>query len=135
MFSLLFVKIGKAQESNSTDKASFYEGLRLKYLNRLSEAEEQMQQFANAHPKESVGYFELAKKGDFLTRQSANEVFELNASFYFYRRAFFSTDNKKVINDKSLIHLMKHICFDLDHPIDFEFMSYLLENNKIDFSF
>ena len=81
------------------------------------------------------GYFELAKKGDFLTRQSANKVFELNASFYFYRRAFFSTDNKKVINDKSLIHLMKHICFDLDHPIDFEFMSYLLENNKIDFSF
>ena len=61
IFSLLFVKIGKAQESNSTDKASFYEGLRLKYLNRLSEAEEQMQQFANAHPKESVGYFELAK--------------------------------------------------------------------------
>jgi hypothetical protein len=81
------------------------------------------------------GYFELAKKGDFLTRQSANEVFELNASFYFYRRAFFSTDNKKVINDKSLIHLMKHICFDLDHPIDFEFMSYLVENKKIDFSF
>ena len=81
------------------------------------------------------GYFELCKNGNFLTRQSASPVFQLNASFYFYRRAFFSTDNKKVINDKSLIHLMKHICFDLDHPIDFEFMSYLLENNKIDFSF
>jgi CMP-N,N'-diacetyllegionaminic acid synthase len=81
------------------------------------------------------GYFELSKNGNFLTRQSANPVFELNASFYFYRRSFFIIDNKKVINDRSLIYLMNHICFDLDHPIDFEFMSYLLENNKIDFPF
>jgi CMP-N,N'-diacetyllegionaminic acid synthase len=80
-------------------------------------------------------YFELSKNGNFLTRQSANPVFELNASFYFYRRSFFIIDNKKVINDRSLIYLMNHICFDLDHPIDFEFMSYLLENNKIDFPF
>ena len=81
------------------------------------------------------GYFELSKNGNFLTRQSANPVFELNASFYIYRRSFFNIDNSKVINDRSLIYLMNHICFDLDHPIDFEFMSYLLENNKIDFSF
>ena len=81
------------------------------------------------------GYFELSKKGDFLTRQSANPVFELNASFYFYRRAFFNNKIKKVVNERSLIHLMNHICFDLDHPIDFEFMNFLLENNKIDFEF
>jgi CMP-N-acetylneuraminic acid synthetase len=85
--------------------------------------------------KNEKGYFGLSKKGDFLTRQSANEVFELNASFYFYRRDFFYNDNKKVINDRSLIYLMKHICFDLDHPIDFEFMNFLLDNNKIDFEF
>jgi CMP-N,N'-diacetyllegionaminic acid synthase len=91
--------------------------------------------YFNMVEQASNGYYELSKKGDFLTRQSANQVFELNASFYFYRRAFFSTDNKKVINDRSLIYLMKHICFDLDHPIDFEFMTYLLENNKIDFLF
>jgi hypothetical protein len=30
---------------------------------------------------------------------------------------------------------MDHICFDLDHPIDFDFMEYLLENNKLDFNF
>ena len=61
IFFLLFVTIGKAQENNNTGKAAFYEGLRLKYLNRLSEAEEQMQQFATTHPKKSVAYFELAK--------------------------------------------------------------------------
>lgn len=58
---LLLSNIGKAQEKNYTDKGAFYEGLRLKYLNRLRDAEEQMQQFAQANPKESVAYFELAK--------------------------------------------------------------------------
>jgi CMP-N-acetylneuraminic acid synthetase len=91
--------------------------------------------YFNMVEERESGYFELSKNGNFLTRQSANPVFELNASFYFYRRAFFNIENRKVINDRSLIYLMNHICFDLDHPIDFEFMSYLLENNKIDFSF
>jgi hypothetical protein len=28
---------------------------------------------------------------------------------------------------------MPHICFDLDHLIDFDFLEYLLSNNKLDF--
>jgi len=91
--------------------------------------------YFNMVEERESGYFELSKKGEFLSRQAANPVFELNASFYFYKRAFFNLENRKVINDKSMIYLMKHICFDLDHPIDFEFMNYLLENNKIDFTF
>ena len=91
--------------------------------------------YFNMVEKKEDGYFELSKKGEYLTRQSADQVFELNASFYFYRREFFSNEIKKVVNERSLIHLMKHICFDLDHPIDFEFMNFLLENNKIDFEF
>lgn len=91
--------------------------------------------YFNMVEKKEDGYFELSKKGVYLTRQSADPVFELNASFYFYRREFFNNKIKKVVNERSLIHLMKHICFDLDHPIDFEFMNFLLENNKIDFKF
>jgi N-acylneuraminate cytidylyltransferase len=91
--------------------------------------------YFNMVEKNEKGYFELSKKGNFLTRQSTIEVFELNASFYFYRRDFFDVQSKKVINDRSLIYLMNHICFDLDHPIDFEFMNFLLEKNKIDFEF
>ena len=91
--------------------------------------------YFNMVEKKEDGYFELSKKGEYLTRQSADPVFELNASFYFYRREFFTNEIKKVVNERSLIHLMKHICFDLDHPIDFEFMNFLLENNKIDFEF
>ena len=91
--------------------------------------------YFNMVEKKEDGYFELSKKGEYLTRQSTDPVFELNASFYIYRRQFFSNEIKKVVNERSLIHLMKHICFDLDHPIDFEFMNFLLENNKIDFKF
>jgi CMP-N,N'-diacetyllegionaminic acid synthase len=90
--------------------------------------------YFNMVEENKLGYFELSKKGEFLSRQTATRVFELNASFYFYRRAFFNSENRKVINDKSLIYLINHICFDLDHPIDFEFMNYLMENNKLDFT-
>jgi CMP-N-acetylneuraminic acid synthetase len=40
----------------------------------------------------------------------------------------------KVINDNSLAYLMPHICFDIDEPIDLEFMKYLFEENKLGFS-
>jgi CMP-N,N'-diacetyllegionaminic acid synthase len=80
------------------------------------------------------GYYGLIKKGEFLTRQSAPPVYDLNASFYFYRKAFFESDSVTTINDRSLIYVMPHICFDLDHPLDFEFMEYLMVNNKLDFT-
>ena len=82
---------------------------------------------------QSNGYYGLVKKGSFLTRQSAPKVYDLNASFYFYRRSFFEQDNPLTINEHSLIYVMPHICFDLDHTLDFEFMEYLLVNNKLDF--
>lgn len=69
-----------------------------------------------------------------LTRQSAPKVFDMNASFYFYKRSFFSLGYKGAITDKSLIYVVPHICFDLDHPIDFEIISFLMANNKLDFT-
>lgn len=80
------------------------------------------------------GYYGLVKKGDFLTRQSAPSIFDLNASFYFYRRSFFDQDIPKTISERSMIHVMQHICFDLDHPVDFDFMEFLLANNKLGFN-
>jgi len=97
--------------------------------------------YANKNPyfnmveKKNNGYFGLVKKGNFFTRQSATPVYELNASFYFYKRSFFELEEKRVVNNRSIIYVMNHICFDLDHQIDFEFMSYLIESNKIDFQF
>ncbi|MDT0554152.1 acylneuraminate cytidylyltransferase family protein [Urechidicola vernalis] len=79
------------------------------------------------------GYFEVCKKGDFFTRQSTPKVFDMNASFYIYRRNFFEEKITKSTTVRSLIYEVPHLCFDLDEEIDFEFMSYLLENDKLEF--
>lgn len=92
--------------------------------------------YFNMVERKENDYFAQVKQpqGDVFTRQSAPTVYDLNASFYFYKRIFFDLGYKGAITDKSLIYEVPHICFDLDHPIDFEIISYLLENNKLDFS-
>jgi CMP-N,N'-diacetyllegionaminic acid synthase len=57
----------------------------------------------------------------------------MNASFYFYKRIFFSKNYQTVFTNKSLCFLMDHICFDIDHEIDFNIMNYLIETNKLGF--
>jgi CMP-N,N'-diacetyllegionaminic acid synthase len=92
--------------------------------------------YFNMVEKNSDGFYTLIKTssdGSVMTRQSAPKVYDLNASFYWYKRSFFESGEKSAITDKSLIYEMNHICFDLDHPIDFLFMEYLLKNNKLDF--
>jgi CMP-N-acetylneuraminic acid synthetase len=92
--------------------------------------------YFNMVEKKSSGFYTLVKTnsdGSVMTRQSAPLVFDLNASFYWYKRSFFDLDEKSAITDKSLIYEMKHVCFDLDHPVDFLFMEYLLQNDKLDF--
>ena len=90
--------------------------------------------YFNMVEQKDNGYYHLvAKSGNVMTRQSAPQVYDLNASFYFYKRDFFAKDYKTVFTDASLIFTMPHICFDLDHLIDFDFLEYLLSNNKLDF--
>ena len=80
------------------------------------------------------GFYNLVKDDVLsLSRQSAPVVYEQNASFYIYRRVFFDLGYKSSDTDRSTIYLVPHICFDLDNPLDFEIMSFLLENNKLDF--
>jgi CMP-N-acetylneuraminic acid synthetase len=92
--------------------------------------------YFNMVEENSNGFYSLVKtnrNGSVITRQSAPKVFELNASFYWYRRSFFDLGAKSAITDKSIIYEMNHICFDIDHPVDFLFMEFLLANNKLDF--
>ncbi|WP_448105359.1 acylneuraminate cytidylyltransferase family protein [Pedobacter panaciterrae] len=79
------------------------------------------------------GYYSTSKQGSFLTRQSAPRVYDMNASFYIYRDTFFKDGLKKAITERSLIYEVPHTCFDLDHPIDFLTMSFLMENSLLDF--
>lgn len=92
--------------------------------------------YFNMVEQKENGFYYLVKTnpdGSVMTRQAAPKVYDLNASFYWYRRAFFDSDHKNAITDKSLIYAMDHICFDLDHNVDFLFMEYLLQNDKLDF--
>lgn len=83
------------------------------------------------------GYFRLVRstREPIKSRQTAPPVYDLNASFYFYRRSFFDSGFANAYTDRSLIYLMPHICFDLDEPIDFEFLDFLISRGKIDFHF
>lgn len=91
--------------------------------------------YFNMVEQKKNGFYAQVKQpeGQVLTRQAAPKVYDMNASFYFYKRAFFDLRNKGAITDKSLIYVVPHTCFDLDHPIDFEIISYLMANNKLDF--
>ncbi|MEM6769264.1 MAG: acylneuraminate cytidylyltransferase family protein [Bacteroidota bacterium] len=81
------------------------------------------------------GRVQLVKQPDatVFSRQSAPPVYDMNASFYIFRRSFFTSGQQSSITEKSLAFLMEHTCFDLDEPLDFEVMEYLLKNNKLGF--
>jgi CMP-N-acetylneuraminic acid synthetase len=104
-------------------------------INLFSVSSANKNPYFNMVEQKDNGYYALVKRLNttYLTRQSSPKIYELNASFYFYKRSFFDLNYKGAITDKSLIYEMPHICFDLDHPIDFEFLSYLISNNKLDF--
>ena len=78
------------------------------------------------------GLIKTNKDGSVLSRQAAPAVYDLNASFYWYSREFFNVDLKSPISPKSIIYEMPHICFDLDHPIDFDFLEFLILEKKLD---
>jgi CMP-N,N'-diacetyllegionaminic acid synthase len=94
--------------------------------------------YFNMVEKKGNGFYDLIKKnedGTVLSRQVAPPVYDLNASFYWYKRDFFDLNLKSPITNKSLVFAMDHLCFDLDHPIDFDFLDYLVNNKKITFDF
>ena len=80
------------------------------------------------------GYVKLVKQSNTIkSRQQTPLVYDMNASFYFYRKSFFEKEFKTAITDKSLAYVMPHLCFDLDHPHDFLFMDILLREKLLDF--
>lgn len=105
-------------------------------INLFSVSKANRNPYFNMVEKKNNGFFSSVKTSmkDIFTRQSVPEVYDMNASFYFYKRSFFDLGYKSAITDKSIIYLIPHICFDLDHSIDFEFMEFLMKKNKLDFN-
>lgn len=82
----------------------------------------------------SDGFVKLVKDaGNIKSRQQAPTVYDMNASFYIFTRSFMEGNFEISITKKSLAYVMDHVCFDLDHPMDFTIMELLLKNNLLDF--
>lgn len=81
------------------------------------------------------GFAKIAKSADqtFYSRQASPKVYDINGSFYIYTRKFFELGLTSVITDKTLVYLMNHVCFDIDTPLDFDFMEFVLKENKLNF--
>lgn len=104
-------------------------------LNIFSVSRAHRNPYFNMVEKKPNGYYGVIKKGEFKTRQESPEVFDMNASFYIYKRAFFEQGCASAITEHSLVYAMNHICFDLDEPLDLLYMNFLLENRLLDFKF
>ncbi len=87
--------------------------------------------YFNMVQEKENGFYGVVLGGIYKTRQSAPKVYDMNASIYVYRRKALDCENPKAVTDKSLIHVMDHICFDLDEPGDYDYLAYLLETGRI----
>ncbi|WP_109098918.1 acylneuraminate cytidylyltransferase family protein [Aquimarina sp. AU58] len=102
-------------------------------LNIFSVSKPHKNPYFNVVELKEDGFCKLVKQSDSKSRQAAPVVYDMNASFYIYRKAFFDQKLRSAITNKSLLFLMDHICFDIDEPIDFDMMEFLLSANKLDF--
>lgn len=105
-------------------------------LNIFSVSPARRNPYFNMVEEKENGYVKLVKEGNEIkSRQTAPEVYDMNASFYFFRKKFFRENYTISITDRSLAYKMNHICFDLDEDHDFTTMELLMKNNLLKFTF
>jgi CMP-N,N'-diacetyllegionaminic acid synthase len=103
-------------------------------LNIFSVSPPNRNPYFNMIEPKNDGYCKLVKDGLVIkSRQQAPVVYDMNASFYFYRRRFFDEGWETAITNKSMYYLVPHTCFDLDNPIDFTLMELMLREKLLDF--
>ncbi|MGK0137851.1 MAG: CMP-N,N'-diacetyllegionaminic acid synthase [Algoriphagus sp.] len=82
------------------------------------------------------GFVRVVKDAGLIkSRQAAPKVYDMNASFYIFKRAFFEENHQISTTDKSLAYVMDHICFDLDELHDFTIMEIMLREELLNFTF
>ena len=103
-------------------------------LNIFSVSHAEKNPYFNMVEKNSNGFSTLVKNRSlFKSRQVSPKVYQMNASFYLYRREFFDMNLKTATTERSLSYLIPHICFDIDEPLDFKIMEFLFRENLLDF--
>lgn len=101
-------------------------------VNLFSVSKAHRNPYFNMVEEQGNGFYNLVKTGNFKTRQSSPKVYDLNASFYIFKRHFFEM-YQSVMTPRTMIYDVPHTCFDLDEPLDFEFLEFLLKNKKLNF--
>lgn len=105
-------------------------------LNIFSVNEANRNPYFNMVEESEDGFYKVVKKANtLLSRQMAPKVYDMNASFYIFSREFMDGGYTSSTTERSLAFIMNHLCFDIDHPIDFEIMDYLISNRKLGFEF
>jgi len=106
-----------------------------KALNIFSVSPAKRNPYFNMVEENEDGFFHTVKDGKlFKSRQQAPKVYDMNASFYIFKRKFFIDNWSVSITNASLAYIMPHICFDLDEPEDFIIMEILLQQNLLGFN-
>lgn len=102
-------------------------------LNLFSVSPARKNPYFNMVERTEDDYCSLVKKLDsaFLTRQSAPEVYEINASFYFFRRFFFEKNFLTVLTPKTLVYVMPNLCMDIDDETEFQIVKFLIESKLV----
>lgn len=66
----------------------------------------------------------------FTSRQTSPKVYDINGSIYVYRRDALDCDFPRAVTPKTLIYEMNHLCFDLDEPQDYDYLTWLMETGR-----
>lgn len=104
-------------------------------LNIFSVSPAKRNPYFNMVEKNEDGFYRTIKDGKvFKSRQEAPKVYDMNASFYIFKRKFFSDNLRTSTTNASLAYIMPHMCFDLDDSEDFTIMEVLLQKNLLDFN-
>lgn len=78
------------------------------------------------------GKVRLCKEGNFVRRQDAPKVYDMNASMYIYDREYLTGDNISPISDNSIIYQMDELSrIDIDSELDFKFIEFLIKEDVI----
>lgn len=77
------------------------------------------------------GFCHVVLGGRYTTRQSAPKVYDMNASIYVYRREALDCESPRAVTSRSMVYVMDHICFDLDEPSDYDYLSFLIDTGRI----
>lgn len=87
--------------------------------------------YFNMVEEKPSGFYGLVKESLVTARQAAPKVYDINGSIYVYSRESLDCDNPRAVTPRTLVYEMSHICFDLDEPADYDYLSYLIDTGKL----